>query len=172
MKTFRKIAAGLMAAATLAASIASISVSAVNTYGFYQSPSMIAGQWCKTPTVPITSSLNTLYAGDFGVWFYGGSVGLDNKFVRSTSRTVNIEIWEEDAGGTDIKTRTQTAWFTVGSDGVYAVSNFGDQWVVYDDVVENDNVAEVYMMLKVNTISGDTSKNIPTNILHYQFWIE
>ncbi|MDE6103135.1 MAG: hypothetical protein K2F60_01255 [Oscillospiraceae bacterium] len=172
MKNFRKIIAGLMAVATLTFSMTNISVSAVNTYGYYQSPAMIAGQWCKTPTVPIAGSLLEIYAGDFGVWFYGGNVGLDNRFVRSTSRTVDIEIWEEDKNGTDIKTRTQTAWFTVDNDGVYRVTNFGDQWVVYDGIVEYDNVAEVYMKLKVNTISGDTSKNIPTNALFYEYWIE
>lgn len=172
MKTFRKMIAGLMAVATLTFSMTNISVSADNTYGYYKSPAMIAGQWCKTPTVPITSSLLNIYAGDFGVWFYDANVGLDNRFVRSTSRTVDIEIWKENNNGSDIKTRIQTGRFTVDSNGVYRVTKYGTQQVVYHDLVEDSNVVNVYMRLKFNTITGDTSKNIPTTALYYEYWIK
>lgn len=196
MKNTKKVMAGLLSAAILAVNMASLSANASevynydqtptmlpgqsvnmtsrtspNFYGYYETPAMIAGQPCKTPTISIAGSSNTISSGDFGVWWFGGGVGLGTNFVRSTSRYVDIELYEEDENGTDILTRRQRGHFTIGSDGVYTVSYFTGGDALNTGIVEYDSVAEVYMKLTVSKISGDTSVNIPAGIMVYGYWI-
>lgn len=196
MKNTKKVMAGLLSAAILAVNMASLSANASEVYnydqtpnllpgqsvnmtrtspdfyGYYQTPVMTAGTARKTSTISITGSSNTISSGDFGVWWFEGGVGLSTKFVRSTSRTVKIELYEEDENGTDILTKRQTGYFTVGSDGVYTVSNFTGETIVNNKIVENDNTAEVYMKLTVGKVSGDTSVNIPAGLMVYGYWID
>lgn len=197
MKKKKKVMAGLISAAILAVNMASLGVNASeaydynqaptmlpgqsvnmtsrtspNFYGYYQTPSMTAGQPCKTPTVSIAGSSPTISSGDFGVWWFDGGVGLNTNFVRSTSRYVDIELYEEDENGTDILTRRQRGYFTVGSDGVYTVSNFTGGDAINTGIVEYDSIAEVYMKLTVSKISGDKSVSIPAGIMVYGYWID
>lgn len=196
MKNTKKVMAGLLSAAILAVNMASLSANASevynydqtptmlpgqsvnmtsrtspNFYGYYQTPPMTAGEPCRTPTIPIAGSSNTISSGDFGVWWFGGGVGLNTNFVRSTSRTVSIDLYEEDENGTDILTRQQTGHFTVGSDGVYTVSHFTGGNALNTGIVEYDSIAEAYMILTVSTVPGDTSVNIPAGIMVYGYWI-
>ena len=195
MKRTKKVMAGLLSAAILAVSTASFGVNASevydhnqtptmlpgqsvnmmrtspNFYGYYQTPPMIAGQSCKTPTISIAGSSNEISSGDFGAWWFEGGVGLSTNFVRSTSRTVSIALYEEDENGTNILTRRQTGYFTVGSDGVYTVSNFTGGSALNTGVVENDSIAEVYMKLTVSKVPGDKSVNIPAGLMVYGYWI-
>ncbi|MDE6707704.1 MAG: hypothetical protein K2O52_06075 [Oscillospiraceae bacterium] len=198
MKKKKKVMAGLISATILAANMASLGVNASeaydynqaptmlpgqsinmtsrtspNFYGYYETPSMIAGEPCKTPTVSITGSSNRISSGDFGVWWFEGGVGLSTNFVRSTSRTVNIELYEEDkSDNTAILTRSQTGHFTVGNDGVYTVSHFTGGDALNTGVVEYDSTAEVYMMLTVSTEPGDKSVSIPAVLMVYGYWID
>jgi hypothetical protein len=170
MKKLRTILTGLTASAALAVSMTSIGASAVD-YGFYQTPALTTGQWIKTPTTSITGTNENIYAGDFGVWWFENGVGMNTKFVRSTARKVNIKLYEADANGTDIQTKCQTAYFSV-QNGIYRPTGYTGETVVYNNVVENDNVAEVYMKLNVDYITGDTTKNIPVNLMLYRYWID
>lgn len=197
MKKKKKVMAALISATILAVNMASLGVNASeaydynqattmlpgqsvnmttrtspNYYGDYQTPPMITGQPCKTPTVSIAGSKTTISSGDFGVWWFGGGIGLNSNFVRSTSRYVDIELYEEDENGTDILTRRQRGHFTVGSDGVYTVSYFTGGEAINTGIVEYDSIAEVYMKLTVSKISGDTSVNIPAGIMVYGYWID
>ncbi len=172
MKKFKKMMAGLMAVTALTVSITSLGANAIETSAQYRTPAMITGQQCKTPTISIASSSNVISSGDFGVWWYGGGVGLDTRFVRSASRCVHIELYEADAGGTDILTKKQTAFFQLGSDGVYGAYGFSDQNIVTNTIVETDGIAEIYMKLNVDYIPGDTTRNIPTGLMVYEYWIE
>lgn len=172
MKKFKKIMTGLTSAAVLAISMTSLGANAVESTDLYRTPAMTAGVWCKTPTIPIASSSNTISSGDFGVWWFTGGVGLDTRFVRSNSRTVSIEIYEADADGVDIHTKNQTVYFKINSSGLYGAYSFGSQYIVNNTVVETDGIAEVYMKLKVDTISGDTTRNIPAGLMVYAYWIE
>lgn len=171
MKKLRTILAGLVASAALAVSMTSIGASAVE-YGYYQTPALITGQWCKTPTTSITGTNNRLYAGDFGVWWYENGVGLSTKFVRSDSRDVNIRLYEADEDGTNTLVKTQTADFAVQSSGLYRPTYYPSPKIEYNGVVEYDNVAEVYMELNVDYISGDQTRNIPVNLMLYSYWID
>lgn len=192
----KKVMAGLISTAILAVNMASLGANASeaydynqaptmllgqsvnmtsrtsNFYGYYLTPPMITGQTCKTPTVSIVGSNNTIYSDDFGVqWFEG--VGLNTNFVRSTSRYVDMELYEEDEDGTDILVGHTKGHFTVGSDGVYTVSHFtGGDGMNTRFIVEYDNIAEVYMKLTVSRISGDKNVNIPAGMMVYGYWID
>ena len=196
MKKKKKVMVGLISAAILAVNMASLGVNASeaydynqapamlpgqsvnmtsrtspNFYGYYQTPPMITGQQCKTPTVSIAGSRNTISSGDFGVWWFEGGVGLSTNFVRSTSRYVQIELYEEDENGTDILTRRTRGRFTV-ENGVYTVSRFSGGETMDTGIVEYDSVAEVYMKLTVDKVSGDTSVNIPAGLMVYGYFID
>lgn len=195
MKSIKKVMAGLISAAILAFNMASLSANAnevydykqtpttipgqsfnitrpisTNFYGSYLTPPMIAGQTCKTPTVCITGSSNIIFNNDIGVWIEKG-VGLNTNFVRSTSRTINIELYEEDENGTDILITRGTGYFTIDSDGVYTITNFSGGINTGGIVVEDDGIAEVYMKLTVSTVLGDKSVNIPAGLMIYRYWI-
>ncbi len=172
MKKLKKIMTGLTSAAVLAVSMTSLSANAITKYGYYQTPSLITDQWCKTPTISITGSNNKLYAGDFGVFWYDNGVGLDTKFVRDTSRKVSIQLYEEDANGTDTLVKHQTATFAVKPSGIYRTTYYTGETIENEGIVEYDDTAEVYMKLKVDYISGDKTRNIPAGLMLYKYWID
>lgn len=172
MKKLKKIMTGLTSAAVLAVSMTSLGANAIESTELYRTPAMTAGEWCKTPTISIASSRNIISSGDFGVWWFTGGVGLDTRFVRSTSRCVRIELYEADEDGVDIHTKNQTVCFRINDSGLYGAYGIGAQTIVNNAVVETDGIAEVYMKLKVDTIPGDTTKNIPAGLMVYAYWIE
>lgn len=147
-----------------------INSSARTISSYYNSPAATAGSWKSDSVHKMTSpNYDELYGGDIGVYFYSANVGLSDAFVKSTSRTAESKLMDEDVLSYEhIRTYTHTFGMV---NGYYrtktAVASYTNS-----SKIESDKQVESFLKFKINTVSNDTSKNIPSGLLCYQFWID
>lgn len=136
----------------------------------YKTPALTAGSWWSgvdSNVVAITASTSKVYGGDVGVSFYATSVGMPVSFVRSSDRTIDIELKEKDPFSNCV-VRQYVGYFSI-KNGLYRVPTYTTTYT-NAGCVEDNSVLELYMRFKVNTISGDTSKNVPEGLIIYEMW--
>lgn len=164
----RKIFVGIIALVLM--TLMTISISAEQTSGFYNSPTATAGQRKSCPDVVklIPTLEGDIYGGDAGIWFFYTNVGLQASFYRDDTRVCRMECWESDNDKADW-VRTHTCTFGM-SNGYYRPAYNHKDLEVSDQKIESDGTLELYMVFKVNTHPNDTSRNVPKGLISYCFW--
>ena len=175
MKNRKKIFFCILVALLLVGS--TISVKAAEKLSAYiYSSAATTGSWYSgydTDTFyNMSSSFSEVYGGDVGMYFYTTSVGMSKAYVRSNSRTVEIQLKEEDPGCNENElVRKYIGYFSTKSDGIYQPTTFSCTYT-NPECVENNSIVELYYRMNVDRIGGDTSRNVPSGILRFKFWIE
>ncbi len=146
-----------------------INSSAISTSSYYNSPAATAGSWKSDSVHKMTSNYDEVYGGDIGVYFYTANIGLSEAFVISTSRTAESRLMDEDVLSYE-HIRTYTHYFGIVN-GYYRTKSVAISYT-NSDKVESDEQVESFLKFKINTVDGDESKNIPSGLLCYQFWID
>ncbi|MCR5743032.1 MAG: hypothetical protein K6F92_04785 [Lachnospiraceae bacterium] len=137
---------------------------------FYYTTSGIVGTKTSEDVYPTTStSLATIGGGDAGVYFHYTSVGLQASFVRDYSRTMLVETWEYDNIISKKHFKDYTGTFGL-SNGYYRPCSWSYSTLV-NGQIEDNNCAEIYLVWKVNPVSGDSSTSVPAMLLKYQLWV-
>ncbi|MGI6744940.1 MAG: hypothetical protein ACOX45_01970 [Acutalibacteraceae bacterium] len=150
--------------------LSSIIILPANAAGYtseFQSSAATAGSWKSDSTHNVSTTFSKIYGGDVGIWFYMANAGLSNAFVRSTSRNAYVELLEKDPLVNDIAQK-YTEGFGLYN-GFYRTITTTNTYT-NAGVIEYDNTAELFMKFKVDTISGDTSQNVASNVITYRFW--
>lgn len=140
----------------------------------YYSNTAIAGTWYSgygDKYCNMTTSYGQVYGGDVGMYFYETSVGMPKSFVKSNSRTVEFELKENDPGNTNEVARKYIGYFETRTDGIYQPVRYSISYTNCD-CIESNSTVELYYRMKVDTISGDSSKNVPSGIAKFKYWIE
>lgn len=131
-----------------------------------------AGSWTKEPAQNLKSKEhNKIYGGDVGVWVFTTNVGLSRAFERSNERTAHLELWEQDAVLFGIDRVAQYYTMTFATVNGYYQPYYTENTSTNGSEIENDNNAELYLKWRVNTMSGDTSKSVPSGLINYQIWL-
>ncbi len=151
--------------------VSAASVYAVNTTGYYYTGSMSTLHWNTEPTIDLdySSVYSYVCGGDVGAYFYDTSVGLQGSFIQSSSRLANVMVYEIDTPSSEILARRYQANFYVDEDMNYRPNYFAN---VYTNSaqIENDGQVELYMMIYISTVSGDTSSSVPSGLIKYKYW--
>lgn len=165
-KTFAICMACIMLVSTFCFGINAEEMSSVHT-----SPSSTAGDWTTCETVQLTSTLDTVYGGDTGIWFFANQVGLQASFVRSTTRKCYMNCWSRDQfdGEYFHFVRAHHATFSLSS-GYYRPSVRHTDFDINPNMIDDDSNLDLYMAFSVETVSGDTSASVPAGLLKYAFW--
>ena len=151
-------------------------VSAKTTTAVWDSPKTTAGSWWSgydnDDITSLSGTSSSLYGGDVGVYFYTSSVGMPNGFVCSTSRTGEIELKEDDGSwfNENETARKTTGYFAYDNSGRYRMTSYKITYT-NSSCIESNKTAELYLRIKINTISGDTTKNVPEGLFGYQLWV-
>ena len=162
MKRRKLIALLLMLSIILPSTMAS----AENHTDYFYSNAGTAGQYQSQPFKTITSStLDSLYGGDVGVWFFYNAVGLQGSYVQSSSRTINLNSYAENGVGA----RAYIGTFSTVS-GYYRPSYISLSYTG-QNLLSNTSTAHLQLCYKVNTMPGDTSQAVPQGLICYQFWV-
>lgn len=151
-------------------------VSAKTTTGVWNSPKTTAGSWWSgydnDDITSLTGTSSSIYGGDVGVYFYASSVGMPNGFIRSSNRTGEIELKEDDSSWFDENetARKITGYFAYDNSGRYRMTSYKITYT-NSSCIEPNKTVELYLRIKINTISGDTTKNVPEGLFGYQLWV-
>ncbi len=138
---------------------------------------MEAGDWWsgldEGQLFSLYSNYSQVYGGDVHVNFYATDIGLPSGFSRDVERTAEIWLREEDEGANPNEDIQKiVAEFSVRPSGLYRLHQF----YFYEpshDVVEPNDVAEVYLICKVDYFSDvDSTANVPAGILYYKIYLE
>ncbi len=180
MKKIRKVVAMCIAIMSAVSAI-SLSVAAVEKKfsPYYNSPACTSDTWVslRSSQCPqLTSSFDKPDAGNAGAYFYATGVGLSSSFVRTSSRTGEIVVYEADKYNSDDLVCTYTGYFSVRN-GLYRMNQYsrtnapnGANGKV--PVIEDQPGVELYLKYKINKIDGDLSQNIPYRLFEYRLWVE
>lgn len=133
----------------------------------HKSEAALAGSWHTDPTYTISSSYAQIYGGDVGVYYHAANYGLSNAFVIDTTRKVKVNLYESDSNSST-RVRGYTGTFAV-TNGYYRPHTWSNTYT-NGSKIESDNTAELYIKFEVETVSDDTSKNVASGIMYYQFW--
>lgn len=117
----------------------------------------------------VYSNLSFLCGGDVGVYFYTTSVGLQDSFVKSTSRKVIAHVKEYDSSTSNTLARTREGTFGMVN-GYYRPQIWGYTYT-NSNMIESDSTAELRLVWKVESVSGDTSTSIPSALMKYSLWV-
>lgn len=175
MKFQKKILVSMLIAIFVVGS--AISVSAREKLSNYiESSAVTAGSWYSgydnDNFYNMSSSFKEVYGGDVGMYFYTTSVGLSKAFVKKNTRTVVIQLKEEDPGNDENElVRTYVGHFSTRTDGIYQPTTYTCTYT-NPECVENNSIVELYYRMYVDRISGDTSRNVPRGISKFKYWIE
>lgn len=174
MKKLKKIVAGILGVMVMICS-ASNTAWATATSSRYSLPALPAGSWWSGfgngQLASLTASNIYVYEGDVGMYFYMTGVGLSSAFVPASGRTVEIQLMEGDEGDNASETAgTYRGYFNYNSSGDYAITRFF-QDASGSECIETNNIVELYIRAKVNTVSGDTSIYVPANLFQYEMWV-
>lgn len=147
------------------------------TYSSYLSSQICtAGEWTsfEDDVVQLTSSYDEPWPGDVGVSTSKTSVGLSDAFVQSESRTCRIKLMEQDdfLNADDYVTEFYAYFYTTAA-GKYRPENFRrDDSSAPDDSIEDASGIELYIEVKIDRITEDTSVNVPYNLFQYRIWAD
>lgn len=135
----------------------------------YSAGTATAGIYKTESIHKLTSyTLDTVYGGDVGIWFYTGNSGLQASFYRDENRKCNIECWEDDSTY-DVRARQYTGYYAY-ENGIYYMK-YISVGTISSSCIESDSTVDLYMRFRVNTNSKDTSRAVPENTIRYRFWI-
>lgn len=176
----KKLTALLLTVAVITAFMC-ISADARSRSNYYYTENCVTDEWTAfdetdpdNETINLTSAYDEPCAGDAGISTAKTSVGLTTAFVRSTSRTCELLLMEKDGWfNADDEVTYYYAKFYTTSAGKYRPENFTRN-DCYDEpvAIENESGLEFYIKMWVEEISGDTSYNIPANLIQYYIWVD
>lgn len=146
----------------------SFSIISFASDGYTYSSQATTDVWQSDSQQSLVSSFPEVYGGDVGIYFYLPNVGLSSAFVQSLDRTAYSKLYESDAFSDDL-VREYTHGFGYHN-GLYTKIR-SENTYTSSAKIEIDNVVELYFRYKVNSISGDTSRNVTAGLFRYQFWI-
>lgn len=135
----------------------------------HYSETMQTGSATEFDVIVIDTSYDEPYSGDVGIYFYRTSVGLPESFIYSTERTGTIELMEEDAWSSSDLVAIYTGSFSTNSDGLYRMNTYGR---TYDSSVgiESDSEVDLYLVVEIERMGQDTSRNVPASLFAYTVW--
>ena len=152
--------------------VTAASVYAVNTTGYYYTGSMSTLYWSSEPKINLNYSsplFGYVCGGDVGAYFFDTSIGLQGSFIQSSSRLANVMLYEYDSPNSEILARRYQANFYVDDDMNYRPNYFANVYT-NADAIENDGQVELYMMIYISPLSGDTSSSVPAELIKYKYW--
>ncbi|MBE6843850.1 MAG: hypothetical protein E7510_13650 [Ruminococcus sp.] len=173
-KRMKKVLFTFATIASLATNAVAFTASAESNTSIFHSRACTAGNWWSgydnNDIHSVTASGSNIYGGDVQLYFHSTTVGLPNSFVKSTSRTADFELKEDDASSNNENeiARKITGHFSVSNAGYYQITILSYPYT-NPACIESNNVAELYMRMKINRVSGDTSANVPYGLVRYQF---
>lgn len=174
LSKFKKMMVGFLGVAVMMVGM-NHNVWARDVSNTYSVPALTAGSWWSGfgygQLESLTSTYPTVDADDVGMYLYTTDVSLPESFVQTTSRTVEIELKEADEGNNTSETpSTYRGYFNFNANGDYVITRFF-QATRGTECIETNNIVEMYIRAKVNTASGDSSRNVPANIFRYAMWV-
>ncbi len=171
MKKRKRILALILSLVALL-SMMCIPVGAVNTSGYYTSPSCVTNELTVGAAYFIKSSNSVLDNTDVGLYFYLLSSGMPTEFVQDTSRRSYFYLDEDDAPGEPSFVCSYYGTYSFRN-GVYGTWNHTRFEQDNPFIIENDNTAELIFEFKVQRISGDKSLTIEKGLVYkVKFWAQ
>lgn len=174
MRKIKKSIIGAIIGAVAVCSIPSMAIAATSKTDYIDSPALVTNQWWSgfdhSQYYNLTSSYNEVEDGDVGVWFYTPSAGVTSDLSRDASRTVIIELKENDPGDDENElVHTYNGTFGIDPQNRYTVVSFR-KTASDNECIEQNNVVELYLRFKVDRLSDDGSSNINKAIMRYKLW--
>ena len=140
----------------------------------FRTPAMTAGvEWSGYAAGKIYNMLceskNSLNGDDIEIDFYQTGVGLSPRFVRDSTRHGVITVKEDDAGSNQnevLFTKTGTFSYSLS---IYCMRNYGTRSNINYGEIEDNNKVELYILVEIETKSGDTDTYIAPELIEYSF---
>lgn len=167
MKKIVKKSARIVIVTLVTAILFSVVAFATET-GILYTAAGISGNWKDETSHSLTSVSTSVYGGDVGLYTYVSSVGLPNSFVYNASRPTYGKLYENDAFNDDLARE-----FSYGygyQNGIYTINTLG---TIYTNSakIEVDSNVELYLSFFVSQVTGDQTRNVPTNLYKYKIWV-
>lgn len=150
-------------------SSSAMSRSVASQTSIFSSSAATTDTWKTESTKTITSSYDDVYGGDVGTYFHMSNVGLSSAFIKDTSRKAYGKLYEDDVISTELVWE-YTHYFGTYN-GYYRPVSVSYTYTT-SDKIESDSVVELFYYHKVASITGDTSRNVPSGLQNYQFWAD
>lgn len=174
MRKFKNLFTSLFMAGTMALSCTfNINAATKTNTKTYYSPQMTAGEWWSAYDDDTIASVDTgisgnVSGGDVGVVFRKAGVGLPEGFHRTTSRSVNIQLKENDTvSDNELVGKYYAEFHTDTYTGYYQPDTYSRMYT--GDVIETNSEVELYIRALISIHGADTSTAVPEWLIPYYF---